>query len=102
MTPQHKGVVPPDHAARLIALRDQADTAAAAFKDAVADALKAGGSVREVAKVTGLSTRTVREWGTARGWPTQEQKTVNTERRRRNAEWRDGIEAGMKELGGDG
>ena len=44
------------------------------FRTTVADALKAGGSVREVARVTGLSTNTVQRWGRERGWPTEAQR----------------------------
>jgi uncharacterized protein YjcR len=41
---------------------------------AVADALKAGGSVREVAASTGISTTTVQKYSRAHGWPTSEQR----------------------------
>ncbi len=97
--PQHKGLVPPSHEARLIRLRDQATTATTAFREAVADALKAGGSVREVAKVTGLSSRTVRIWGNERGWPTPEQKGAREARSAEIAAFNDMIERGTKELG---
>ena len=73
MTPQRKGAIPDAQLAALLTAKTTATDAQEAYQHAVADALKAGGSVREVHRVTGLSTSTVQAWGRARGWPTREQ-----------------------------
>ena len=73
MTPQRRGLVPPDLLARIKAAQSAAVEADEEVKSAVADALKADASVREIAAATGLSTNTVQKWGRDRGWPTQEQ-----------------------------
>ena len=39
------------------------------YELATAQALEAGGSIREVGEVTGLSTTTVQKYGHANGWP---------------------------------
>ncbi|MFE5703405.1 transposase family protein [Rhodococcus koreensis] len=44
------------------------------FHSAVVAALLAGGSVREVARITGLSPNTVERWGHAGGWPERGQR----------------------------
>jgi hypothetical protein len=74
MTPQTRGIVPEPDVQRIkaaIVLRDEAQQQ---VELAVADALKAGGSVREVAASTGISTTTVQKYGRAHGWPTSEQR----------------------------
>ncbi|WNM64524.1 helix-turn-helix DNA binding domain protein [Arthrobacter phage MidnightRain] len=74
MTPQIKGTVPEPEGQRILdalALRAEAQTQ---VELAVADALKAGGSVREVSAFSGLSGTTVQKYGRAHGWPTQEQR----------------------------
>lgn len=74
MTPQRKGTVPEPQLQAMLAARDNATTAQDAYELAVADALKAGGSVREVAKAAGLSPATVQKWGRAHGWPSEGQR----------------------------
>lgn len=84
--PQPRGIIPPTQARRLAdatRAREQADEE---FRTAVVAALKAGGSIREVAELSGLSTRTVQDWGHAGGWPTKAQKAAREEARVRRAE----------------
>lgn len=74
MTPQTRGIVPEPEGQRIIdalALRAEAQKH---VELAVADALKAGGSVREVSAFSGLSGTTVQKYGRAHGWPTTEQR----------------------------
>lgn len=81
MTPQHRGLVPGPQGRRIIealALRAESQLQ---VELAVADALKAGGSVREVADFSGLSTTTVQKYGRAHGWPTKRQRQTWEERR---------------------
>lgn len=88
MTPQPRGIVPKVNTDRILAAIAARETADQELVDAVVDALKAGGSVREVAKVSGLANDTVTRWGHANGWPTAEQKKAREEARARNAAWR--------------
>lgn len=78
MTPQKRGLVPDAEAARLrAAVERRAQVVAdaeAEVRAAVTAALLAGGSVREVARVSGLSPTTVEKYGRAGGWPSAEQK----------------------------
>jgi len=74
MTPQIRGLVPEPEGQRILdalALRSEAQQQ---VELAVADALKAGGSVREVSAFSGLSGTTVQKYGRAHGWPTSEQR----------------------------
>lgn len=71
----------------MLAAREHADQAAGAYRQAVADALKAGASVREIAAALGISNVTVQRWGKAGGWPTVEQRDARSEASRRNREW---------------
>lgn len=62
VSPQPRGAVPAEQARRLERAgkaRTKADTE---LRAAVADALAAGGSVREVAALAGISTNTVARW----------------------------------------
>jgi len=72
--PQPRNEVPAKHAARIVAAKHASVLAAAELRTAVVTALKAGASVREVAKVAGMSTNTVQRWGHDDGWPTEAQK----------------------------
>lgn len=74
MTPQIKGHVPESEGQRIIAALALRSEAQKQLELAVAAALKAGGSVREVAAFSGLSGTTVQKYGRAHGWPTQEQR----------------------------
>jgi uncharacterized protein YjcR len=66
------------------------------FENAVAQALKAGASVREVAQL-GLSANTVQKYGRAHGWPTEENRERFYESRydREDRESRDDAQRGV-------
>jgi hypothetical protein len=61
-------------AERLVGAVDGLAAAKVERDQAVTDALKADLSVRAVAAITGLSTRTVQDIGHANGWPTAAQR----------------------------
>lgn len=93
MTPQTKGLVPEPEAERIrnaLALRDEAQLQ---LELAVADALKAGGSVREVVNVSGLSNTTVQKYGRKHGWPTTGQRAEWERRQEAHDEWKARLEA---------
>ena len=73
-----------------LALRDEAQQQ---VELSVADALKAGGSVREVSASTGISTTTVQKYGRAHGWPTDQQRAGWEAEHARNDEFTARIEA---------
>lgn len=90
VSPQAPGIIPPDLAERLAEARAARDQAAEEFRALVVEALKAGGSIRAVSEVSGLSSRTVQDWGHAGGWPTAAQKRARREAKaRRDQEARD-------------
>lgn len=62
MTPQHRGVVPPAAADRLVRAQQLAAAADALLRDAVVLALADGASYREVSALTGISTNTIARW----------------------------------------
>jgi hypothetical protein len=72
--PQTRGIVPEPEIQRIKAALVLREDAQQQVELAVADALKAGGSVREVAASTGISTTTVQKYGRAHGWPTSAQR----------------------------
>lgn len=93
MTPQIRGHVPEPEGQRItdaLALRAEAQQQ---VELAVADALKAGGSVREVAAFSGLSGTTVQKYGRAHGWPTTEQRAGWDEQQASSDEWTVRLEA---------
>lgn len=69
------GPVPPEHLAKLEATKAELGQATEAYRSAVADALKAGASVRRLSSATGLAMQTISNWGHERGWPTSDQET---------------------------
>lgn len=69
MTPQPRGIIPPDDLDRLRRAQALAIEAQSIYELATAQALEAGGSVREVGEATGMSTTTVQKYGHAHGWP---------------------------------
>lgn len=82
MAPQRRGLIPSDIAARIkVAVQAAADLDAA-----VVEALKAGGSVREVQALTGWSRDRVSRVGHDGGWPTKEQVAEREAARVRNAQ----------------
>jgi hypothetical protein len=85
VTPQRRGTVPPAHVAAVRAALQAKDDAQLALELAVAAALKAGGSIRELERATGLSTSTIQKYGRAHGWPTPAQQAAFEEFRTRSA-----------------
>lgn len=83
---QEKHPPAPRHAERIRAAVAARELAEAEVRAAVVAALKAGGSIREVAKVSGLSTNTVQRWGREGGWPTKAQKDEWSRARREREE----------------
>lgn len=71
-----RGEISAAHKAALTAARAARELADEAYKTAVADALKAGASRRELETFTGLSGATITRWGHERGWPTEAQREV--------------------------
>jgi hypothetical protein len=99
MTPQIRGVVPEPEGQRILdalALRAESQEQ---LEVAVADALKAGASVRELAAFAGLSVTTIQKYGRAHGWPTVEQKNAWDARRAERDEWQIRLDAANTMLG---
>lgn len=69
-----KKLVPAEAAARIVRAIEASKVADAEKEAAIAQALKDGASVREVAALTGMSTTTVQRIGRAHGWPTDAQQ----------------------------
>src|SRR4051794_39008027 len=89
MSPQRKGIPPKTAAERVqaaVAWRAAAEVEMAA---AVVDAMRQGGSIAEVAKLSGLSERTILRWRKGQGLPSAEE--LRESRRRddaaRSREW---------------
>lgn len=91
--PQTRGIVPESDVQRIKAALVLRDEAQQQVELAVADALKAGGSVREVAASTGISTTTVQKYGRTHGWPTNQQRAGWESARERNDEFTARLEA---------
>lgn len=72
--PQQRGELTPAHVERIAKAMQQLEDAQVERDQAIASALKAGASVREVAAFTGLSTTTVQKIGHMHGWPTAAQR----------------------------
>lgn len=62
VTPQKRGLITDEDQARILAALSGVETADQELIDAVLAAMQHGGSVREVAELTGLSTNTVSRW----------------------------------------
>lgn len=60
---------------------------------AIVAALLAGGSVREVAKVAGMSPSQIQVIGHAGGWPSSSQRAARAEKRRQVEEFEDSLRA---------
>jgi hypothetical protein len=72
-SPRMPGPVYPEDLAKIEAAKAVMDAAIEAYRTSIADALKAGASVRKLSAATGLAMQTISDWGHARGWPTPEQ-----------------------------
>lgn len=68
------------------------------LREAVAHALRSGGSVRQVHELTGFSTRTIQDWGHERGWPTKEQRDAKARVRARTDEFQAQLDAAERLL----
>ena len=73
MTPQTRGTEPEPDVQRIKAALKLVEETQHQLEIAVADALKAGGSIRELAASTGVSTTTAQNTGTATAGP----RTIN-------------------------
>lgn len=62
MSPQPRGVIPESSARRILKAMALRSEGQAELEAAVADALAAGASVREVAALSGLSTTTIQKY----------------------------------------
>jgi DNA-binding NarL/FixJ family response regulator len=69
MSPRKKHSVPELQAQRIVDALAARTEAQLQVEQAVFNALNAGGSVREVAALSGLSGTTVQKYGRTRGWP---------------------------------
>lgn len=82
-----KRSVPTETAKQLRELAKAIEDAQEAYRVVVANALKAGASVRGVNRVTGLATNTITMWGRERGWPTKAQKAAEADRKAMRDRW---------------
>lgn len=73
MAPQHKGIVPPAQTERVQAAVEWKKAAELELVNAVVDAMRAGGSISEVAAISGLSERTIIRWRQGKNLPTAEE-----------------------------
>ncbi|WP_209447033.1 hypothetical protein [Rhodococcus gordoniae] len=62
MTPQKRGLIPDPERARILAAMRALDDAEVELRAAVVSGLLAGGSVREMSMLTGMSTNTIQRW----------------------------------------
>ena len=93
MTPQRRGVIPDAERKRILAAMVAAKDADTELRAAVAAGLLAGGSVREMADLTGMSTNTIQRWGRDGGWPSAEQKAARATRNAEVDEWQASLDA---------
>ncbi|MGH3804085.1 MAG: hypothetical protein ACRDTD_28915, partial [Pseudonocardiaceae bacterium] len=69
VTAQRRGVIPEAESSRILAALKSRAAAEVELRAAVVAGLRAGGSVREMAEVTGMSTNTIQRWGHDGRWP---------------------------------
>lgn len=98
MTPQKRGLIPDPERARILAAMRARDDAETELRAAVVAGLLAGGSVREMATLTGMSTNTIQRWGREGGWPSAQQKAARAAVRVENEEWNARLEAATRAL----
>lgn len=75
------------HAERIAAAMAGMEAAKSERDDAIASALKADLSIRQVAAISGMSTRTVQDIGHANGWPTPAQRKRWDDQKAEKAAW---------------
>lgn len=90
MTPQARGVVPPETVEAIVAARKVADDAALLLKQVTVDALVRGASFPELAKATGFSTSTLQRWVRELG--------VTPAGRRRPGDWKHSNEVWLQRI----
>lgn len=81
--PQRKGIPRPVDVERMRRAVELKALAELELVDAVVTAMRHGGSIREVAAVTGLSEATVMRWRQGKGLPTHDDIVVAPARERR-------------------
>ncbi|HET6910173.1 MAG TPA: hypothetical protein VFH54_12595 [Mycobacteriales bacterium] len=86
--PQSRGELTPAAAERIAKAMQAYEDARAERDRAIAAALKADASIREVAAFTGMSTSTIQAIGHRNGWPTAEQKRRRAEEKAERDAWR--------------
>lgn len=85
--PKPRRPVPEPHRTRLENLRTEIAELPERRDKAIADALKAGGSIRSVAELIGLTHSQVLTIGHANGWPTEEMKAQRQAAKERRQPW---------------
>lgn len=85
--PQRKGLVPEELAARITAAQAGLEAAKEERDEAIAAALRAGGSLRQVSAIAGMSQSQVQIIGHARGWPTPAMKKAREQQAEDRARW---------------
>lgn len=83
VSPQKKGLVRPADADRIRRAVELKKLAELELSEAIVEAMRHGGSIREVALVSGLSDSTVLRWRAGRGLPTHDDLIVAPARERR-------------------
>lgn len=83
MSPQKKGLVRPADAERMQRAMVLKALAEVELAESVVDAMRHGGSIREVAAASGLSEATVGRWRQGQGLPTHDDLIVAPARERR-------------------
>ncbi len=99
MTPQKRGLIPDPERARILDAMRARDAADTELRAAVVAGLLAGGSIREMAALTGMSTSTIQRWGREGGWPSDEQKTQWAAKHAEVDEWQARLDAANRMLG---
>ncbi|APE11563.1 hypothetical protein BO226_22100 [Rhodococcus sp. 2G] len=98
MTPQKRGLIPDPERARILTAMRARDDAEVELRAAVVAGLLAGGSVREMADLTGMSTNTIQRWGREGGWPSPAQKAARAAKRAEVEDWDARIDAATRAL----
>lgn len=86
MSPQQKGIVPPKDVERIQRAVELKALVELELAQAVLDAMKHGGSIREVAAASGLSERTILRWRKGQGLPTHDDWALPARERERRLE----------------
>lgn len=94
--PQQRGIPPREAAERVIGAQAALKAAKLERDAALASALNAGGSVREVAAIAGMSERQVQNIGHANGWPSESIKRRRAQEAADRQRWHDAVEVFRK------